>query len=266
MSIKFYNEVEIPTPGFGTWQVSNEDAYNAVKSALACGYRHIDTAQAYGNEQAVGQAIHDSGINRKDIFVTSKLPAELKGYEITLETFQKTLEILKFDYLDLYLIHAPWPWNEIGKDCHEGNIASWKTMEELYEDGKIRAIGVSNFSPVEFEPFLKHCKIIPMANQISYCIGNTQKETVKLCRNNDILVEAYCPLGSGRLLNNVSLAQFAEKYSVSVAQLCIRYCLQNKTIPLPKSVTPTRMEQNLKLNFTISDANMALLDEMNFNC
>ncbi|MDD4194654.1 MAG: aldo/keto reductase, partial [Acholeplasmataceae bacterium] len=178
MSVKneFYtlsNGVKMPKIGLGTWQVPDGDiTYQSVLAALKNGYRHIDTAAAYRNERSVGKAIRDSGIPREEIFVTSKLQSHIKTYEGAIEGFHKTLEELGFDYLDLYLIHAPWPWNEIGKNCDEGNVLAYKAMEELYEQGKIRAIGVSNFGPRELDNIINHTKIVPHANQIAFFIGN----------------------------------------------------------------------------------------------
>ena len=135
------NGVKIPKLGFGTWQISNEDAYQATLDAIKAGYKHIDTAQGYRNEEAIGRALKDAKIDREDIFVTSKLPSHIKGYKQTLASFKKTMKDLQLEVLDLYLIHAPWPWDEIGKDCTEGNIESWKAMIDLHQEGKIRSIG-----------------------------------------------------------------------------------------------------------------------------
>ena len=256
------NGVIIPLIGFGTWQIPNEEAHQAVTLALKNGYRHIDTAAAYGNEQAVGKAIKDSGIPRKDIFITSKLQAQIKGYDEALAEFDKTIHKLGVDYLDLYLIHAPWPWGEAGKDCTQGNIDSWKAFEKLYRDGKIRSIGVSNFAPKDIQALLDHCDIVPHVNQISYWIGHTQKEIVTFCNPLKIAIEAYSPLATGQLFKNEKLTAFATKLNVSVARLAIRYCVQKGTIPLPKTTHETRMIENADLDFVIPEKMMAELDQL----
>lgn len=255
------NGVNLPKIGLGTWQVKNGDeAYQSVLTALKLGYRHIDTAEGYQNEESVGRAIRDSGINRKEIFVTSKLESHIKTYEGALEAFDKTLKALQFDYLDLFLIHAPWPWSEIGKDCKEGNVQAWKAMEKLYKVGKIRAIGVSNFDPSDIDNILTHCEIVPHVNQIAYFIGLDQSKTIAHCRKHNIVVEAYSPLGIGFLLSNEQIQAMAKKYSVSPAQICIRYCLQKDTAPLPKSTHEARIQQNTEVDFIIADQDMQVLD------
>lgn len=257
-----YNGVKIPKVGYGTWQIPNSEAYQNTLDALKIGYRHVDTAKAYRNEKAVGKAIKDSGLARDEVFVTSKLPAEIKGYEETHKAFRETLDDLGLEYLDLYLIHAPWPWDKMGKDCTKENIESWKAMEELYKDGKIRSIGVSNFSPKDIQAILDSCEIKPMANQIRYFIGFTQKETVEFCQKHDILVEAYSPLATGKVFNNNKIKEVAERLGVSVAQLCIRYCIDKDTLPLPKTTHKGRMEENALLEFEIPKEDMIILDSL----
>lgn len=256
-----YNGVNIPKIGFGTWQISNPDAYDAVSFALEAGYRHIDTARAYGNEENVGNAIRDSKVKREEIFITSKLPAEIKGYKVAQASFEKTMRNLGFDFLDLFLIHAPWPWNDKGRDCTEGNIASWKAMEELYKAGRIRSIGVSNFSIKDITAILDNCEIVPMVNQIRLFIGHMQEELTEFCRKHNILVEAYSPFATGRILNNKEILDKAKKYNVSVAQVCIRYLLQKDLLPLPKSTHASRIEENAKVEFTIGQEDMMVLDK-----
>jgi len=255
-----YNGVKIPKIGFGTWQISNAAAYDAVSTALETGYRHIDTARAYGNEENVGIAITDSKLKREEVFVTSKLPAEIKGYKVAQTSFEKTLHNLDFEYLDLFLIHAPWPWNEKGRDCTEGNIASWKAMEKLYKEGKIRSIGVSNFSIKDITAILDNCEIVPMVNQIRLFIGHMQEELTEFCRKHNILVEAYSPFATGRILNSREILEIAKKYKVSVAQICLRYLLQKELLPLPKSTHAKRIAENSEVEFIISEADMKTLD------
>ncbi|GAB2501858.1 aldo/keto reductase [Alkalibacterium psychrotolerans] len=258
----FHNGVTIPSIGFGTWQIPNEEAYDSVTMALRNGYTHIDTALAYQNEENVGKAIREFDIAREDVFITSKLPAERKGYQEALDAFDETITNLGVDYLDLYLIHAPWPWNDIGKDCTQGNIDSWKAMEKLYNDGKIRAIGVSNFSISDLQAILDNCDIVPMANQIPFYIGKDQKDLMDFCEKHDIVVEAYSPLATGQLLDSPELKEMADKYGVTTAQLAIRYCLDKGTIPLPKSTHEERIIQNKQLDFEISEEDLNALDKM----
>lgn len=258
----FHNGVTIPSIGFGTWQIPNEEAYDSVTMALKNGYTHIDTALAYGNEENVGKAIREFDVPREDIFITSKLPAQTKGYDETLEAFNETITNLGVDYLDLYLIHAPWPWNEIGKDCTEGNIQSWKAMEKLYNDGKIKTIGVSNFEIKDLQPILDECDIVPMANQIPFYVGKDQEELLAFCKDHDIVVEAYSPLATGQVLDMPELKDMAKKYDVTVAQLAIRYCLEKDTLPLPKSTHEERIIENKELDFEISDEDVKTLEKI----
>ncbi len=257
------NGVALPKIGFGTWQVdSGQICYDAVTEALRVGYRHIDTAAAYRNEKSVAMAIRDSKIPRESIFVTSKLQSHIKTYEGTLEAFEKTMNELGFDYLDLYLIHAPWPWNEMGKDCKEGNVQAYKAMEKLYKEGRVRAIGVSNFNVEDLKNILDHCDIVPHVNQIAFFIGNNQAETHRFCQEKNILVEAYSPLAIGYALSNPQIIKMAEKYQVTPAQICIRYCIEKETAPLPKSVTPSRISENANVDFKMDQADIDYLDSI----
>lgn len=255
------NGVKMPKIGLGTWQTKKgEEAYQSVLMALKHGYRHIDTAEGYQNEASVGKAVRDSGIPREEIFVTSKLESHIKTYEGALEAFEKTMTELGFDYLDLFLIHAPWPWSDMGKDCSEGNVLAYKAMEKLHKDGRIRAIGVSNFSPKDIENIITHCEIVPHVNQIGYFIGIDQSETINYCNEKNIFIEAYSPLGIGYLLSNKDIIKVAEAYHVSPAQICIRWCLQKNTAPLPKSIHENRIIQNTEVDFEIKPEDMAFLD------
>ncbi|HRC95773.1 MAG TPA: aldo/keto reductase [Coprothermobacter proteolyticus] len=258
-----HNGVKIPKIGFGTWQIPNgEVAYNSVSYALEVGYRHVDTAYVYGNEESVGKAIRESGIPRDQIFVTSKLPADVKTYDGTLDYFERTLRNLNMDYLDLYLIHWPWPWNEKGKDYKKENIEVWHAMEELYKSGRIRAIGVSNFDVEYLQVLMDNCSVKPMVNQIRFFIGNTQEEITQFCQQNGILVEAYSPLATGRLIENDAIKKIADKYNKTVAQICIRYVIQRNALPLPKSTTPSRIKENADVDFEISPEDMEYLNSL----
>ncbi len=258
---KLHNGVLMPKIGFGTWQVPSGDiAYESVTMALKNGYRHIDTAAAYRNEASVGQAIRDSGIPREEIFVTSKLPSHIKSYDEALAAFEQTMKELDLGYLDLYLIHAPWPWNEIGKDCREGNVQAYKAMEKVYKEKKVRAIGVSNFDSKDLKNIMDNCEIVPHANQIAFFIGNNQAETDKFCKEHNILVEAYSPLAIGYALSNEHIIKMAEKYKKTPAQICIRYCIEKGTAPLPKSTKEHRIIENSQVDFKMDEKDVQFLD------
>ncbi len=257
-----YNGVTIPKVALGTWQSSPSDAYNAVISAIKAGYTHIDTALVYGNEEAVGKAIKDSKIERDKIFVTTKCPAEVKTYEGALESFNTSLKNLGLDYIDLYLIHAPWPWSEMGKNCDEGNIEVWKAFVKLYNEKKIRAIGVSNFSPHDIKNVWDATGFKPMVNQIRYFVGYTQKEYTDYCDVNNILVEAYSPLATGSIVNDERFKSLEAKYNKTIPQILIRFCLENNRLPLPKSVHEERIISNIDLDFKISKEDMEYLNSL----
>lgn len=255
------NGVKMPKVGFGTWQIPNgPEAYQSVSLALKHGYRHIDTAAAYRNEESVGQAIRDSKIPRSEVFVTTKLQSHIKTYDAALEAFEKSLQELKMDYVDLFIIHAPWPWSEMGKDCSEGNVLAYKALEKIYKEGKAKAIGVSNFSVKDLQNILDHCEIVPHVNQISFFIGNNQAEVDAFCKKHNILIEAYSPLAIGYALSNEVIKDMAKKYDRTPAQICIRYCIEKGTAPLPKSTHESRIIENAQLGFEISKSDMAILD------
>lgn len=259
---KLNNGCSIPCLGFGTWQIPDGDtAVMAVKAALQHGYRHIDAAAVYGNEASVGKGIVTSGVNRKDIFLTSKVWNDKRGYENTLAAFEKTLADLHTDYLDLYLIHWPASASRF-PDWENINLETWRAMTELYKAGRIRAIGVSNFLPHHLIALMQ-AEVSPMVNQIEFHPGQMQDETVSYCKQHSILVEAWSPLGTGKVLTNSFLASIAKKYEKSIAQLCIRWCLQNRILPLPKSVTPARIEENADVfDFVISEEDMTAIKDM----
>ncbi len=259
------NDVQIPCIGFGTWQTPDgETAINSVKAALKAGYRHIDTAACYGNESSVGQAIKESGVPREEIFVTSKVWNTERGYEKTLAAFETTRAKLDLDYVDLYLIHWPAAANQF-ENWKEINAQTWRALEELYIKGKVKAIGVSNFLPHHLEALLEGAKVVPMVNQIEYHPGFMQAESVAFCKAHNILVEAWSPLGTGNVLNNETLIMMAQKYSKTVAQICIRWVLQHGLLPLPKSVTESRIIENTEVfDFEIKDEDMAIIDAIPF--
>ncbi len=255
------NGVKIPKIGLGTWQVQEgEETYLSVLAALKNGYRHIDTAEGYQNEESVGKAVRDSGIPREDIFITSKLESHIKDYEGAKEAFEQTMKKLDLDYLDLFIIHAPWPWSNMGQDCSAGNVEAYKALEEFYKSGRVKAIGVSNFSPSDIQNILDHCEVVPQVNQIGYFIGLDQSETIEYCKQHNIFIEAYSPLGIGYLLSNEDIKKVALKYDKSPAQICIRYLLQKGTAPLPKSTHENRIIENSQVDFEISSEDMAFLE------
>jgi diketogulonate reductase-like aldo/keto reductase len=257
------NGEQIPRIGFGTWLLEEGDeCYKAVADALRLGYRHIDTARAYDNEASVGRAVRDSGIPREEIYVTSKLPAEAKDYDKALEEFETTMSEIGLDYLDLYLIHAPWPWDERGKDCREENRQIWKAMEEFLASGRVKAIGVSNFDPDDLDSLLPACRTKPMVNQIRWFIGLDPSDTVQKCAEHGIVVEAYSPFAHGLIVNHPEIGDIAARYGVSAPQLCIRYLLQKGAVVLPKATGTAHIQQNAELDFEISAADMDVLDGM----
>lgn len=257
---KLSNGVEIPCIGFGTWQTPDGDvAVESVKAAINAGYTHIDTAQAYGNEESVGQGIRESGVARKDLFITTKLWNSSHSYDLAMSSFEESLKKLGIDYVDLYLIH--WPNPVQVRNCwEEANAEVWKAMEELYEAGKIRAIGISNFRKHHIEALFKTAKIKPMVNQIRLCPGETQDELVDYCRSQGMILEAYSPLGTGKIFSVPEMKQLAEKYGKSIAQICVRWSLQQGYLPLPKSVTASRIEENIKVfDFELDEADVKLI-------
>lgn len=262
------NGVKIPNLGYGTWQTPDDVAKECVKTALDLGYRHIDTAFAYGNEMAVGEGIKASGVKREDLFVTTKHWITDRGYEKTLRAIETSLSNLGLDYVDLYLIH--WPCVEkVTPDWKDVNAGTWRAMEEMYKAGKLRAIGLSNFEKKHIDALCETAEIKPMVNQIEFHPGYTQMDNVEYSRSMGMAVEAWSPLGSGAVLKNEELGKIAAKYGKSTAQLCIRFALQCDVIPMPKSVTPERIKQNTEVfDFEISNEDMAAilaLPEMGFS-
>jgi diketogulonate reductase-like aldo/keto reductase len=255
------NGVEIPKLGLGTWFISNQDVVQAVVDAAKIGYRHIDTAQAYRNESGVGEGIRACGVNREDMFVTTKLAAEVKSYTEAVSSVEKSLETMGLDYIDMMIIHSPQPWREFrGKDRYlEGNREAWRALEEAYNAGKLRAIGLSNFEQADLENILESCSVKPMVNQILAHISNTPKELIEYTQDQGFLVEAYSPIAHGELLKNEQVAKIAEKYGVTVPQLSIRYLLQLGLLPLPKTANPEHMRNNADVDFVISEADMDVL-------
>ena len=263
--IKFHNGVMSPTLAYGTWLIDNKIAANCIQMAINAGYRHIDTAQAYGNEEGVGLGIKLSGIKREDIFITTKVMAEYKSYAKAKKSIDDSLKRLGVDYVDLLLIHCPQPWALFrGKRrFFKENIEVWKALEEAYKEGKAKSIGVSNFLVDDLENIMNNCEIKPMANQILCHIGNTPIDVIKFCQENDIVVESYSPIAHGAALKNDKIKVMADKYNVSIAQLCIKCTLQLDTISIPKATSKEHIEDNTKLDFEISEEDMVELLKLN---
>ena len=259
------NGVTIPKLGFGTWMIENEQAAEKVRQAIQVGYRHIDTAQAYGNEEGVGEGVRSSGVARKDLFVTTKLAAEIKNYEEAVQAIDESLNKLAIEYIDLMIIHSPKPWAVFQEKDHffEGNREAWRALEEAYEQGKIRAIGVSNFEVIDLENLLKNSRIKPMVNQILAHIGHTPFDVIDYSKKNDVLVEAYSPIAHGEMLQNETITGIADKYQVSIPQLAIRYCLQLELLPLPKTQNVAHMKNNADVDFVIEEEDMTILKALN---
>ena len=258
---KLNNGNDMPVLGFGTWQTPSGDiAFNAVKKALEVGYRHIDTAAIYDNEKSVGEGIKASGVKREDIFLTTKLWNDAHDYELAKKAIDESLEKLGTDYVDLYLIHWPNPLH-LRDRWEEANASAWRAIEEAYEEGKLRAIGVSNFHPHHLDALLKTAKIKPMVNQV-YASPSDPQEGIKAYNDqHNIITQAYSPLGTGTILENEDLQKIAHKYNKTIAQVAIRWSLQKGYVPLPKSVTDSRIEENFNVfDFELSDEDMSFID------
>ena len=256
------NGVRLPCIGFGTYKAQEgQTTVDAIKTALQVGYRHVDTASFYQNEVSVGKAIKQSGIDRKDIFVTTKLWTNERGYRQAKQALEDSLNRLELDYIDMQLIHWPASPNK-QDDWIIVNLATWQAMQEGVEQGKIRAIGVSNFLKHHLQALVKS-DVIPAVNQIEYHPGLNQSETIDFCKKYGVQIQAWSPLARGRLNDHPLLNQIAQKYGKSVQQICIKWCLQNGVNPLPKSVTPQRIKQNADVfDFVLSDDDMLAITNM----
>lgn len=266
--IKLSSGYEIPVLALGTWQTPADSASRVVMDAIEVGYRHIDTAIAYGNEEGVGEGIKRSRISRENLFITSKIPAEVKNYEDAKKCIDESLERLGLDYLDLMLIHAPKPWAvmwlPITKNYDKGNLEVWRALIEARDAGKIKSIGVSNFKIKDIENLINNTNEVPVVNQILLHIGKVDKDLIEYCKSKNIEIEAYSPMGTGRLIKNAKIKEIADKYNVTVPQLCIKYTLDLGTISLPKTTHKEFMIQNKNVDFEISAEDKDLLDKMKF--
>ncbi|MGM9948132.1 aldo/keto reductase [Floccifex sp.] len=264
--MKLRNGIEIPDIGFGTWKTPNDEiCLQAIQTAVDCGYRHIDGAYIYKNEESVGQAIHNCGIPRHELFITNKVWNTQRGYQSTLDALDQSLQTMGLDYFDLYLIH--WPANALNyQDPVQVNKETWQAMIDAYKQGKVKAIGVSNFMERHLEP-LMDMEIIPMVNQIEYHVGLTRPGLVSYCQGKGMIVEAYSPLGRANLLDKEELIEIAKKYNRTVSQICLRFILQNNVLPLPKSVTPSRIQENIDVfDFELSKEDMDYLNALDLGC
>lgn len=256
------NGVKIPKLGLGTWFIDDDKVADAVKDAVDLGYRLIDTAQAYGNERGVGEGVRNCGLKREEIFVGSKVAAEHKTYEEAKAGIEETLEKMGLDYLDLMIIHSPQPWVEVNQSDNryvEGNREAWRALEEAYNEGKIKAIGVSNFQIEDLESLMETATVKPMVNQILCHISNTPLELIDYCQKHDITVEAYSPIAHGEILDQPEIKVIADKYGVTVPQLCVRYTVQLGTVSLPKTANKDHMKTNADIDFEISAEDMEIL-------
>ncbi|WP_145048948.1 aldo/keto reductase [Paenibacillus xylanexedens] len=251
-------QLSIPQLGLGTWLLTDEQAQQAVNDAISIGYRHIDTAQAYNNETGVGEGIRASGVAREELFITTKIIAEAKTYDEAMQSIDESLAKMGLDYLDLMIIHSPQPWKEFReqKRYFDENRDVWRALEDAYQAGKVKAIGLSNFLQDDIENILASCKIKPMVNQILAHVSNTPLELIEFCQQHDILVEAYSPIAHGAVLHHPEVKVISEKYGVSVAQLCLRYCIQLGLVVIPKTANPDHMRMNAELDFIISNEDM----------
>ncbi|MFK4540549.1 diketogulonate reductase-like aldo/keto reductase [Streptomyces tendae] len=254
------NGVGIPKLGLGTWFIDDDRAAEAVRAAVEIGYRNIDTAQAYGNERGVGEGVRTAAVPRDELFVSTKLAAEIKDYDQAVDAIDGSLEKLGIEYIDLMLIHSPQPWDDFrGGDYAEGNRAAWRALEEAHRAGRIRSVGVSNFQQGDLENILRSATVVPHVNQLLVHAGNTPSKLLDYCEGKQILVEAYSPIAHGAILRNTEVRAMAERYGVSVPQLCIRYTLQLGTVSLPKTANPEHMRSNADVDFEISGDDMDAL-------
>lgn len=258
------NGVNIPKVGLGTWMIEGSDAEQAVIEAAKLGYRHIDTAQDYGNEAEVAAGLKACGVKREDMFLTTKLAARYKDYQGAAEAIDGSLERMGLDYIDMMIIHSPQPWESFGSDDRffEGNREAWRALEDAHKAGKIRAIGLSNFAEQDLDNILESCSVKPVVNQILAHVTNTPTDLINYSQDRGLLVEAFSPVGHGELFKNDQIAEMARKYDVSIPQLCIRYDLQLGLLPLPKTANPEHMKNNADVDFVISNDDMENLKNL----
>lgn len=260
---KLNNGIDIPKLALGTWLIDDAVVADAVRAATEIGYRHVDTAQAYGNERGVGEGVRTCGVPREELFVVSKVAAEHKTYAEAAAGIDRTLAEMGLDYLDMMIIHSPQPWKEVNQSkdrFYAGNVEAYHALEDALAAGKLRAIGVSNFLVDDLKNILDNCSVVPAVNQVLAHVGNVPVDVLAFCREQSILGEAYSPIAHGEAGRIEGISEMAAAYGVSVAQLCIRYVIQLGMIALPKTANPQRMKENANLDFTITDDDMARLN------
>ena len=253
------NGFEIPKIGLGTWFIDDDKAAQAVRDAVEIGYRHIDTAEAYGNERGVGEGVRTCGLKREEIFVTTKLAAEMKTYDNAVKAIDESLSKMDIGYIDLMLIHCPQPWANYRQDKRsydEGKLEAWRALEDAVKAGKLRSIGVANFEQPDIDSLLAGCTICPVVNQLLVHISNTPHDLIAYSEEKGMKVQAYSPIAHGQILKNPELVAVAERYGVTVPQLCIRYTIQLGLISLPKTGNVNHMKSNAEVDFIISDEDM----------
>lgn len=261
-TVTLSNGIIVPQLALGTWLIDDNQVADAVRAAVTMGYRHVDTAQAYANERGVGEGIRTCGVPREQLFVTSKVAAEHKTYEAAAASIDETLKLMGLDYLDMMIIHSPQPWVEVNQSENryiEGNRAAWCALEDAMKAGKLRAIGVSNFLKEDIDSLWEAAEIKPMVNQVLCHISNTPLDLIDYCQEKGIVMEAYSPVAHGEAMKNPEIKAMADKYCVSIPQLCIRYDLQLEMITLPKTANPDHMKSNGEVDFIISDEDMEIL-------
>jgi len=259
------NGIKIPKMGLGTWLLNDEQTAQAVKDAVKIGYRHIDTAQAYNNEEGIGEGIRECGVDREKIFVTSKIAAEAKDYNSAAASIDESLRKMGLTSIDLMIIHSPQPWKKVNQSKNRyfaENKEVWRALEDAYKEGKVKAIGVSNFLQEDIENILTECTVKPMVNQVLAHISNTPFDLIEFCKKNGIQVEAYSPVAHGMVLNNAEIKEIAEKYQVSVPQICLAYDIQLGLVVIPKTANPKHMKNNTEIDFIISDEDMEILKKV----
>lgn len=259
---KLADDTAIPKLGLGTWLIDDDKAAQAVRDAVDCGYRLIDTAQAYGNEAGVGEGVRTASVPREQLFVGSKIAAELKDYDSAKKSIDETLEKMGLDYLDQMIIHSPEPWGHFhngSNHYYHGNLEVWRALEEAKEAGKVREIGVSNFLESDLKNIIDNSSEAPAVNQILFHVGHTPRDLITYCQAHNILVEAYSPVAHGALLKDEQLQSMAQRYGASIPQLCIRYVIQCGAVALPKTANPEHMKDNAQVDFVISGEDMDYL-------
>ena len=252
------NGLIIPAIGFGTYKVG----LDVIVQALEAGYKYLDTASYYGNERDIPQALIQTGINRSEVFIASKIWRSEMGYDETMKAFSNMLDNLGTDYLDVLMIHWPRP-NLNPEEWKEVDLETWRAMEYLYSHGKIRALGISNFLPYHAENIFAQCEIMPSVAQLEFHPGHIQFPALEYYRRKGVQVQAWSPIGRGRVLDDILIQELAGKYNVTPAQVCIRFCIQEGVMPLPKASSPERMRENLEcMNFVMSEEDISRIENM----